>query len=132
MENSNISEKDFKKYYRKIRNSLMCNMKLKNKILGNIRNDVEEYLEQNPNSSFEDITEQFGSPETIAEEFAISSNVDYTKKSKIHRILKLSFLTLLLLAFIFTIATSIVIIGNNKRTAGYYYEETVTDLGIVE
>lgn len=132
MKSNNISEKDLKKYYRKIRNSLMCKVKLKNKILKDIKNEVEEYLEQNPNSFFENIIEHFGSPEAIAEEFAISSNVDYTKKSKIHRILKLSFITLLVLALIFTIATSIVIIANNKRTAGYYYEETVTDLGIVE
>ncbi len=110
----------------------MCKVKLKNKILKDIKNEVEEYLEQNPNSFFENIIEHFGSPEAIAEEFAISSNVDYTTKSKIHRILKLSFITLLVLALIFTIATSIVIIANNKRTAGYYYEETVTDLGIVE
>lgn len=132
MKSNNISEKDLKKYYRKIRNSLMCKVKLKNKILKDIKNEVEEYLEQNPNSFFENIIEHFGSPEAIAEEFAISSNVDYTTKSKIHRILKLSFITLLVLALIFTIATSIVIIANNKRTAGYYYEETVTDLGIVE
>lgn len=132
MKSNNISEKDLKKYYRKIRNSLMCKVKLKNKILKDIKNEVEEYLEQNPNSFFENIIEHFGSPEAIAEEFAISSNIDYTTKSKIHRILKLSFITLLVLALIFTIATSIVIIANNKRTAGYYYEETVTDLGIVE
>ena len=129
---NNISEKEIKKYFRKIKSSLVCDMKTKNKIMKDLRNDVEEYLERNSVSSLENIIEHFGKPETIAEEFAISSGIDYVKKSRIHKTLKLTLIILLILASIFTIATSIVIIGNNKRTAGYYYEETIEDYGIIE
>ncbi|MBQ8558685.1 MAG: hypothetical protein IJ439_01680 [Tyzzerella sp.] len=129
---NNISEKELKKYFRKIRRSLVCDWKTKNKILKDLKNDVEEYLEQNPISSFKNITEHFGNPETIAEEFAISSGIDYVKKSRIHKALKMIVIIFLILASIFTIATSIVIIGNNNRTAVYYYEESVDDFGIIE
>ena len=127
---NNISEKEIKKYFRQIKNSLVCDLKTKNKIMKDLRNDVEEYLEQNSDSSFENVLDYFGKPETIAEEFAISSGIDYVKKSRIHKTLKLTLSILLILASIFTIATAIVIIGNHKRTAGYYYEETIEDYGI--
>lgn len=129
---NHIFEKEIKKYFHKIRVSLICDLKTKNKIMKDLKNDVEEYLEQNPDSSLENVIEHFGKPETIAEEFAISSGIDYIKKSRIHKTVKIAVIVLLVLASIFTIATSIVIIGNHKRTAIYYYEENVEDFGITD
>lgn len=129
---NNISEKEIKKYFSKIRSALVCDFKTKSKILRDLRNEVEEYLEQNPDSSLENITGHFGTPEAIAEEFAISAGTDYIKKYKVHKTIKLIVIILLILALVFTIITSIVIIGNRKRTAVYYYDETVEDFGIIE
>lgn len=130
--NNNISEKEIKKYFSKIRSALVCDFKTKSKILRDLRNEVGEYLEQNPDSSLENITGHFGTPEAIAEEFAISAGTDYIKKYKVHKTIKLIVIILLILALVFAIITSIVIIRNNKRTAGYYYDESVKYLEIVE
>lgn len=129
---NNISEKEIKKYFSKIRSALVCDFRTKSKILRDLRNEVEEYLEQNPDSSLENITGHFGAPEAIAEEFAISAGTDYIKKYKVHKTIKLIVIILLILAFVFTIITSIIIIKNHKRTAGYYYDESVEYLEIVE
>ncbi len=131
-ETNTISEKELKKYLRRIKGALVCNFKTKRKILKDLKNNVEEYLEQNPDSSLEDLMEYFGKPESIAEEFAVSAGIDYIKKTKVHKMIKLIVIILLILALVFTIITSIVIITNNKRTAVYYYEESVEDLGIIE
>lgn len=129
---NNITEKEIKKYFSKIRRALVCDFKTKSKILKDLRNEVEEYLERNPDSSLENIIDHFGTPDAIAEEFAISAGTDYIKKYKVHKTIKLIVIIVLLLTLVFASIASIVIIRNRKRSAIYYYEETIEDFGIIE
>lgn len=55
-----------KRYYRSIRSWLPCSRRLKNQILSQIQDSVEQYLVQNPDASFSQLESQFGAPGTIA------------------------------------------------------------------
>ena len=52
-----------RRYLQEIRGWLPCSKKLKNAILERIRNTVREYLTENPESSYEELMERFGSPQ---------------------------------------------------------------------
>lgn len=55
-----------KRYYRSIRSWLPCSRRLKNQILSQIQDSVEQYLVQNPDASFSQLESQFGALGTIA------------------------------------------------------------------
>lgn len=58
--------KDAKRYLRAVRGWLPCSGELKRRIMAQITNRVQEYLTQNPKSTFDEICAQFGSPQEIA------------------------------------------------------------------
>lgn len=55
-----------RRYLWEIRGWLPCSGKLKRGILKRIENTVLEYLIENPEASYEDLTERFGVPQQIA------------------------------------------------------------------
>lgn len=55
-----------RRYLWEIRGWLPCSGKLKRGILDRIENTVLEYLIENPEASYEDLTERFGVPQQIA------------------------------------------------------------------
>ncbi len=58
--------KDTKRYLRTVRGWLPCSGKLKRCIMTQITNRVQEYLAQNPKSTFDEICAHFGYPQEIA------------------------------------------------------------------
>lgn len=55
-----------KRYYRTIRSYLPCSHKLKNRILDEIQNSVNGYLEDHPDAGISEIEARFGEPKNIA------------------------------------------------------------------
>lgn len=55
-----------KRYYRTIRSYLPCSRKLKNRILDEIQNSVNGYLEDHPDANISEIETRFGEPKNIA------------------------------------------------------------------
>ena len=56
-----------------------------------LKNDINEYIEQNPSASFEDIKQQFGEPEQFALEYiAAVDDTDRMKAVSITRQLKIA------------------------------------------
>lgn len=55
-----------RRYLREIRGWLPCSGKMRRVILERIENTVLEYLIENPETSYEELTEQFGVPQQIA------------------------------------------------------------------
>lgn len=55
-----------KRYYRSIRKDLPCSYKMKKRIIQQIQESVDQFLEQNPNADFAAVQLHFGEPQTIA------------------------------------------------------------------
>lgn len=55
-----------KRYYRSIRKDLPCSYKMKTRIMQQIQESVDLFLEQNPDADFEAVKAHFGDPQTIA------------------------------------------------------------------
>lgn len=75
-----INNKNEKKYLRETKNLLICNAKKKNDALKAYQNEIEEYLDENPNANYENIVEFFGSPLEAATEVAADVPITYIKK----------------------------------------------------
>lgn len=60
--------KELKKYYRDISKAL-SGIKEKKAIIAQIKNSVAQYLQDNPEATLADITQKFGSPEEIVEQY---------------------------------------------------------------
>jgi hypothetical protein len=58
-----------KQYYRSIRSELPCNWGQRNRILRQIRESVDNYLEENPDADFAAIEAHFGNAQTIASSY---------------------------------------------------------------
>lgn len=55
-----------KRYYRSIHRELPCSFKMKKRIMQQIYESVNLFLEQNPTADFETVQSHFGEPQTIA------------------------------------------------------------------
>lgn len=58
-----------KQYYRSIRGELPCSWGQRNRILRQIRESVNNYLEENPDADFAAIEAHFGNAQTIASSY---------------------------------------------------------------
>ena len=55
-----------RRYYRQISSWLPCSRGEKKEILGKIKSNISDYLEENPESDFRQVKAWFGEPEAIA------------------------------------------------------------------
>lgn len=58
--------KALKRYLRRVKKNLPCSGKEKGKIVGDLKNNITDYLLACPDATLQDIEEHFGSPESIA------------------------------------------------------------------
>lgn len=67
-------ETDLRRYYRDIRSYLPCSRKQKRRILDEIRERVNIYLEECPEADYDQIEARFGTPQTIAAAYVDDMN----------------------------------------------------------
>ena len=125
-------KKDVKKYLSDVKKCLCCDRKTKNRFLRDLEENVNNYLSDAPNADFQNVIDHFGTPKSIAEEFAAQTDTDSLKKAKRNKNLKWAFIAILAAIALFIGIIAIIIVKNNSRDAVYYYDETITDNGIVE
>ena len=94
--------------------------------------NIENYLSDLPNADFKSVVEHFGTPKSIAEEFAAQTDANSLKKVKRGKKFKWLIIAILAAIALFIGIIAFIIVKNNSRDAVYYYDETVTDNGIVE
>jgi len=76
-------------YYNNILNLMPCNNKVKQRLLLEIKSNIEDFVNTNPECSFQNIIEHFGSPQDICDSFIETINAqEIRKKMKISKILK--------------------------------------------
>lgn len=82
-------KKQAKRYFKAVKKS--CPFAFKKRLISALKNDINEYIEQNPSASFEDIKQHFGEPEQFALEYiAAMDDTDRMKAVSITRQLKIA------------------------------------------
>ena len=64
------------RYYWKVKSFLPCSHKLKKRCICDLKADVEEFLEQNPQADFAAVQDRFGSPRQIAAAFVDEADTE--------------------------------------------------------
>ena len=129
---NNLLKSQLKIYFRNIKKQIICDGKTKSEMLKDFENNVYDYIDNNPYTSFDKLVEHFGTPDTIAEEFAAEMGADYIKKLRTKRTLKITIIVFLIALTISIVGIASVIIKNNRQNAVYYYDETISDNGIIQ
>ncbi len=94
-----LNKKELKKYYTSIKKNLSCSFNMKLVFIKELNDSVFDFLEENPNSTMENIIENFGTPEEIAKSFD-KENEYYKRKSRNRLIIEIGLLALLVIAII--------------------------------
>ncbi len=63
-----------------VRAKLSCPSDVKKVMLDNFKQQFDEYIEQNPQATFEDIISTFGNPETVAEKYLATVDRELMRK----------------------------------------------------
>ena len=75
-----------KQYYRNIRSELPCSWGQRNRILRQIRESVDNYLEENPGAGFAAIEAHFGNAQTIASSYIdVQDALELLRKMRIKK-----------------------------------------------
>lgn len=109
-----LNKSDLKKYYTSIKKNLSCSFNMKSVFIKDLNDKVSDFLEENPNSTIENIIENFGTPEEIAKSFD-KDNEYYKRKAKKRLIVEIALLVLLVVAII---VSSIVICNLIQNLGG--------------
>lgn len=92
-----LNKNDLKKYYTFIKKSLSCSFNMKSVFIKELNDRVFDFLEDYPNSTMENIIENFGTPEEIAKGFD-KDNEYYKRKARNRLIVEIVLLVLLVVA----------------------------------
>lgn len=103
-----------KQYLKQVKSHLTCPAALKKTFLEQLRGDVEEFLETNPNATLEDLAQRFGNPSEMAHSYIESLDGDQLQKQikKAKTIKRIVLFTCLGILSIILIVASIIIIDN--------------------
>ena len=69
------------KYLSSVKKNLSCSSKKKSEFLSALKKGLGDFLQENPESTYEDIVKAFGMPETQANEFMDSLDSEAIKKA---------------------------------------------------
>jgi len=75
-----LKSKEFKKYLRNIKSKMLCSSNIKLAFISSFKENIQDFLFENPNSSIKEIREEFGEPEEIASSFKSYVNVELLHK----------------------------------------------------
>lgn len=96
MTNSNA-----KKYLKQIKALLPVLSKQEKRFLKDMKNDVDEFSNDNPEVTFEDLTDKFGNPNDVVHNYIESVDLDYMIKCiSSRKLIRRTAIIVLVLAFI--------------------------------
>lgn len=127
-------------YLKQVKSHLTCPAALKKTFLEQLRGDVEEFLETNPDATLEGLTERFGSPSEMAHSYIETLDGDelqkQIKKAKIvKRIVLFTCLGILTVVLVIAVLFIIHIFSNNVSVVTYTVSENgtiITNESVVE
>lgn len=118
------SQKEVKRYLKTAEKN--CTGSFKKKLRTDLKNYLYDYIEEKPDSSFEDIVHHFGEPDKFADEYILAMD-DMTRKKLISRNkwIRRTVIIGVIAVFVIAVITAIWIITENSKTAGVYYSEGI-------
>ena len=121
-----------KLFCKNTKNKFSCPRKIKKDLILRIESSVYDYIEGNPDASYDDITAQFGSPRELADSYISSlDSEEICKAIKKAKTIKIAVIVTCIIALIALFATFAKMISDNKDTTPVYYEETISDGEII-
>ncbi len=67
-------------YYDEINKALICDAKVKKNFMLDLKENIKDFIEENPGASVDDVIARFGSPAIISETFFENLNPKHVKK----------------------------------------------------
>ena len=121
-----------KLFYKNTKNKLSCPRKIKKDLILRIESSVYDYIEGNPDASYDEIEAHFGSPRELANSYISSlDSEEICKAIKKAKTIKIAVIVTCIIALIALFATFAKMISDNKDTTPVYYEETISDGEII-
>ena len=116
-----------KLFCKNTKNKLNCPRKIKKDLILRIESSVYDYIEGNPNASYDDIEAQFGSPRELADSYISSlDSEEICKAIKKAKTIKIAVIVTCIIALIALFATFAKMISDNSDSQYKYYEETIS------
>ena len=130
--NTVFGEVAAKLFCKNAKNKLNCPRKIKKDLILRIESSVYDYIESQPDASYDDITAQFGSPRELADSYISSLDSDEISKAiKKAKTIKIAVIVTCIIALIALFATFAKMISDNSDSQYKYHDETITDMGTV-
>ena len=121
-------KKELNAYFKKVDAQLLCDRKSKIVFLTDLKNDIDEFVQQEPDADFENIVSAFGTPQEIAESFLKNADIaNIKKKMNVKKILLFAVLAVVLIYVIFVVASFLDV----HTEAHGYYEEGILQAGLL-
>ena len=122
-----IKNKEIKGYFREIRKCIPGDRKVQKKITEDIRQAVENYLEENPDTDWASLQAHFGTPHQITEAYIADMEADeiMNKLSTKKRIIRIIAITAIVAILIWAICLAITVIKDRKSADGYFEVEII-------
>ncbi len=106
-----------KLFCKNTKNKLSCPRKIKKDLILRIESSVYDYIEGNPDASYDDITAHFGSPRELANSYISSlDSEEICKAIKKAKTIKIAVIVTCIIALIALFATFAKMISDNKDT----------------
>ena len=116
-----------KLFCKNTKSNLNCPRKIKKNLILRIESSVYDYIEGNPNASYDDIEAQFGSPRELADSYISSLDSEEIGKAiKKAKTIKTAVIVTCIIALIALFATFAKMISDNSDSQYKYYEETIS------
>lgn len=114
-------------YITKVKNKLDIPSKYKDKLLENLEESVDEYLQKNSNCTYEDIEETFGTVDEIAESLYDSiDREEIAKKIKFKKIILLGIIGVLII-FVISFVIYVSYLEKLKQEIPVYVVEEIVE-----
>lgn len=124
-------KKQLKSYFKEIKKNLPCYNKTMKKMLGDLKEAVDAFVQENSITDFTQIEQHFGTAQDIAKEFTVGVDSAYIKSYKFKK--RVTAIVLSVLAAILVIVASLAIyivisseintVSTEGTTITYEYEE---------
>lgn len=121
---------DIRQYLKQIRNLLPLYRKEERLFLSQLKNVVEDFVEDHPGCTFDDIVQRFEEPQTVVYNYLSALDpAELCKKVSLRRYIQRGIIVLLLLATIFTAYKMILFYDAylEAKSSIIYSEETIIE-----
>lgn len=124
-----ITERERKQYLKQIKKLLVCKDSQKRKFLKSFDDNIEEFLKDNPDASYDELQKNMGTPQEIANEFLENESAVHIKRRT--TIVKWVIIGIIASIIIYAVSMAVILIHASSNTNGYF-EDSITDERIIE